>query len=876
MKNLISQFLIAVALAFGSAYGLNAQSIQSTNPNSTTAGQSITMVITGTGTNFAAVTSFRLMSANGTVVNPISYTINSSTSATANFSIAPNAQLGNYRLQSFQYPDYFNALNVGVGPGSSYGWVAGRVVHDQTNDCIYTSGTDIPVNGAVVTLSPGGHTLTTSADGNYGGWIPLGSYTASYLLPGCRSWICPVAGTHPVSILTSLSSDVGNDFHFGNTPNCADLETSIWTSILRPGFTVGTWVTFRNNGPVTYTNAVGTFTLPPMLAIQSIYPAPTTVSGNTITWNIPSLAPNAQFGGSVQVTVPPNIGLGTTLQFTSSLPSSGIDYNLNNNNAIHYGDTQGSFDPNDKQVWDDQGYPADGPVDPNTATLKYLIRFQNTGTDTAFNIFVRDTLDALLDPATIHVIGSSHPYQFSMNGTGNVQFTFPNILLVDSFHNEPLSHGWIQYEIALDAGLPIGTVIPNNADIYFDFNAPVATNTTHTTLCPQVSAGFNTTQNTLLSWSFSNTSSGATSYLWNFGDGSTSTSASPNHLYFSQGTYVVCMTASNSCRSVTICDTIHACPVPTSGFNASVNGSTVVFTNTSTNGSTYHWDFGDGGTANTQGALHTYAASGTYLVCLTTTNTCTSVSFCDSVTICLAPNPSFTFSTAGLACSFTSNATGGVSYLWDFGDGNTSTATNPSHSYTSVGDYVVCLSVSSSCSTETVCDTVSVCVVPTAAFTSSVTGNTATFTDASNATTNSWAWDFGDGNTSAAQNPTHTYSGPGSYNVCLTTSNGCDTDSTCDPLTVLVGMQDPQAWQVKVSPNPSQGYFEVEVTAIEAGSMELRLYDLAGKLILEESMQLGTGSNHHTLDLSNHPAGTYLLKTTNPSGMMKAMRLVKE
>lgn len=853
-----------------------AQTIQGTNPNTCTAGQSISMVITGSNTTFTAVTSFRLMSSNGQVVNPTSYTINSNTSATANFSISPNAPLGAYRLQSFQYPDYFNALNVGVGQGSNYGWVSGRVVHDQDNNCVYTNGLDNPVNAAVVILNPGGHLLTTDADGTYGGWIPLGTYTASYQPGGCTSWICPISGTHPVSILTSLSTDVGNDFHFGDTPNCADLQSSIATSILRPGFTVPTWVSFSNNGPNDYSNAVGTFTLPSVLSIQSISPAPASVSGNTVTWNIANLPANSYISCGVVVTVPPNIGLNTTLMFTSSLPSSGIDYNPNNNNSVHYGTTQGSFDPNDKQVWDEQGFPADGPVDPNVGKLKYLIRFQNTGTDTAFNIFVRDTLDALLDPGSINILGSSHPYQFSMNGTGNAQFTFPNILLVDSFHNEPLSHGWIQYEIDVDPGLPIGTVIPNNADIYFDYNAPVATNTTHTTLCLLVSSSFTASHGPILQWNFTNTSSGGTSYLWDFGDGATSTSANPSHTYFTSGEYEVCLTVSNACRSMTYCDTVDACNTPVPNFTSSVTGLSCNFTNSSTGATGYFWDFGDGSTSTAANPSHTYSTSGHFLVCLTARNACFDIVICDTVDACLTPVSGFTSTASGLSLNFTNNSTNASGYLWDFGDGNTSTSANPTHTYGAVGNYVVCLTASNGCFDNMSCDTVTACVVPTAVFTSSVNGNTATFTDGSHASTTAWAWDFGDGGTSVQQSPTHTYAGPGNYNVCLMTSNGCDVDTICDPLTVLVGITDAQGLQVQVSPNPGRDLFMVEVMTEETGAIELGLFDLAGRQLLSESIPSATGPSRVGLNLNGRSAGMYLLRVRSESGASKVIRLIKE
>ena len=139
-----------------------------------------------------------------------------------------------------------------------------------------------------------------------------------------------------------------------------------------------------------------------------------------------------------------------------------------------------SFDPNDKTGYpigyDDQHY-----IEPNT-DLEYRIRFQNTGTDTAFNVVIRDILSQLLDPTTLRPGSSSHPYEFELRGDGIAIFKFPNIMLPDSNVNEPLSHGFVNFKISQQRDLPPGEVIYNSAAIYFDFNEPVITNETFHTI----------------------------------------------------------------------------------------------------------------------------------------------------------------------------------------------------------------------------------------------------------------------------------------------------------------------------------------------------------------------------------------------------------
>ncbi len=150
-------------------------------------------------------------------------------------------------------------------------------------------------------------------------------------------------------------------------------------------------------------------------------------------------------------------------------------------------ETTGSFDPNDKQ-----GFPLGAGmahfINKNTA-LEYLIRFQNTGTDTAFTVVVRDTLNPSLDLTAMRPGASSHPYEYEVYGDGILQFTFRDIMLPDSNVNEPGSHGFISFEIPLKDGVAPLTVVENRAGIYFDFNDPIITNTTfHTVEKPKVFA----------------------------------------------------------------------------------------------------------------------------------------------------------------------------------------------------------------------------------------------------------------------------------------------------------------------------------------------------------------------------------------------------
>jgi uncharacterized repeat protein (TIGR01451 family) len=142
---------------------------------------------------------------------------------------------------------------------------------------------------------------------------------------------------------------------------------------------------------------------------------------------------------------------------------------------IYCGLVTGSYDPNDKT-----GYPlgigSTHDILPNQE-IEYLIRFQNTGTDTAFTVVIRDTLSMDFDIFSVRSGAASNDYSFRMYGPRVLEWTFSNIMLPDSIVNEAGSHGFVKFNVKQQRDLANGTVLENSAAIYFDFNAPIFTNT---------------------------------------------------------------------------------------------------------------------------------------------------------------------------------------------------------------------------------------------------------------------------------------------------------------------------------------------------------------------------------------------------------------
>ncbi|KAA3613187.1 MAG: PKD domain-containing protein [Calditrichaeota bacterium] len=319
-----------------------------------------------------------------------------------------------------------------------------------------------------------------------------------------------------------------------------------------------------------------------------------------------------------------------------------------------------------------------------------------------------------------------------------------------------------------------------------------------------------------LTVNFTDNSSGTIdTWSWDFGDGGSSSAQSPSHDYTSAGTYTVSLTVTGPGGSDTHTETNYITvtdPTVSADFSGTpLSGDSplnVAFTDASTGNVTgWNWDFGDGGSSTSQNPNHTYNAAGTYTVTLTASNACASdgATKTDYITVtdppCDLPVADFSGTPLSgdspLNVAFTDNTTNNpTSWSWDFGDGGSSTSQNPSHTYNSAGTYTVALTSTNSCGTdtETKVDYITVtdppCDLPVAEFSGTpVSGDTplnVSFTDNTTNNPTSFSWDFGDGGSSTAQNPNHTYNSAGSYTVALTATNACgnDTETKVNYITV--------------------------------------------------------------------------------------------
>ncbi len=169
--------------------------------------------------------------------------------------------------------------------------------------------------------------------------------------------------------------------------------------------------------------------------------------------------------------------MGTPYTFTASVSNTLPEADLGNNTVQVINTVVGSYDPNDKRGHAGTSRSETQFFLDEDAWIDYVVRFQNTGTDTAFTVVVRDTLDTDLNILSLDILGASHAFTPSFGTGRELIFTFNDINLPDSTTDLLGSQGYVSYRIKARSGLVPGDEVTNSAGIYFDFNEPVITNT---------------------------------------------------------------------------------------------------------------------------------------------------------------------------------------------------------------------------------------------------------------------------------------------------------------------------------------------------------------------------------------------------------------
>lgn len=288
---------------------------------------------------------------------------------------------------------------------------------------------------------------------------------------------CPADGYY---VFNTGNPQLNYDFALGCTSGY-DLQGFLWGWRFRPGFQ---GFLYPNYGNYRCDSVSGTAKLvienPGFLTIDSVFPPASYVNGDTIAWDFSDISILDWWNFSeVFITTDISANEGDTFHTTLILEPVAGDADPSNNIIEQDFIVSNSWDPNEKEVFP-QGKTNQGYID-HDQVLTYVVHFQNTGSDTAYNIYITDTLNPGLNLNSLKILTSSHYMQYSLY-ENIVTFNFPNIMLPDSGKDLAGSQGFVSYKITPDNYLPEATSLTNTAYIFFDYNPAVITNTTLNTV----------------------------------------------------------------------------------------------------------------------------------------------------------------------------------------------------------------------------------------------------------------------------------------------------------------------------------------------------------------------------------------------------------
>ncbi len=362
--------------------------------------------------------------------------------------------------------------------------VSVSLYNDLNGDCNYVSTDDAsPYSQSVVEIDSNGVTVESISATNGFYYTPHGNNGDVYdfkliTTPGDLTTSCPLNG---IISHTVQSTGLTHLFMGMTCANPNGFDLAVYPS--NPGS-----IAISQTGHIYVSNdycsgvpATITMTHSPKYQYQSAQPAPTTVNGNVLTWDINNLSNNSSFPTAIhyQLTyaVNPLVSGDTTHSLFTITPTTG-DANPANNSAFIVDTVMASLDPNAITAFPQECVAAG-------TNMQYLIQFENTGNAVAENIYVLDTLPAGLDINSMKMVMSSHQMyvtKIQEGGYSILRFNFHNINLADSSDHVG-RHGQLIYTIDLDGALPYGAEIFHKAGIYFDYNAVVMTNNERSSIC---------------------------------------------------------------------------------------------------------------------------------------------------------------------------------------------------------------------------------------------------------------------------------------------------------------------------------------------------------------------------------------------------------
>lgn len=374
---------------------------------------------------------------------------------------------------------------------------SGYVFCDANNNGTMDAG-ELPLASAPVILNASQNmnnvnSVTVYTDSNgyfiYCGTLSNTNYVIATINSTYLNYLGYTANFQVITLTPNQNGMFSINCGGGAGNQCADLWTTVtpWIGYYQNS-TAYIRLNWGNYGPTGSGNYTLTFTFPAGITVNtgSINTAGYTLTGNTLTWNLTNAWSGYSMNDIITFSVPGGLTNGANHYFTSTITPTGNvqDCNTSNNNGNLLQILGNSYDPNDKSIvkssmYNNGTYAAEEIETGVDDFLTYTIRFQNTGTAPAQNIVVVDTLDTQLNLSTFYLVHSSHDVDVVDMGNNVYHFEFNGINLPDSTSNEPLSHGQFTYRIQENTGNVTFSEITNTAYIYFDWNAPIVTNTTY-------------------------------------------------------------------------------------------------------------------------------------------------------------------------------------------------------------------------------------------------------------------------------------------------------------------------------------------------------------------------------------------------------------
>ncbi|MFT5819833.1 MAG: putative repeat protein (TIGR01451 family) [Crocinitomix sp.] len=327
---------------------------------------------------------------------------------------------------------------------------------------------------------PGGIYRVTGVDGHYFGPV-TDLADGEYEIYPVLDDIWKISSDSLVyTIMVNDTYEQRDSLDFGIYPDTLiyEVDPALVASFPRCKDTINYWLNVHNIGTTIASGSIH-LELDDSLYYVSANILPDSVVGQHVYWSYEDLFFYEHHLITVQVGTPDGIEDTVSSSLVVTIDSADVEMYTSTETLEQI--ILCGYDPNDK-IPKPLGEGEFGYISPATEDIEYLIRFQNTGTDTAFNVVIKDQLDENLDWYSITPLAYSHDMSFEMDMDGEVSFIFDNIMLPDSGANQLGSQGFVKYRIDLKPDLPLETSIFNTANIYFDLNPAVITNTTINTL----------------------------------------------------------------------------------------------------------------------------------------------------------------------------------------------------------------------------------------------------------------------------------------------------------------------------------------------------------------------------------------------------------